>query len=66
MDFDKNIRENCKIIETIASQYKNDSPEVRALKRVALAYIYVLIHHQQEFADYTKGQIEPLRKLFND
>ena len=62
INHDEKIRSNSSILESIAKQFPKGSPEYEALKTSALAFAYVILYYEREFADYVKDLHTPLTK----
>jgi hypothetical protein len=62
MNHDTRIRENSGLLEKIATAYPEKSPELQALKMSALAFSYVVLHHEKEFDKFVQNLHKPLTK----
>jgi hypothetical protein len=59
---DKRIRTNSNVLEKIAGGFPAKSPEHKALKISALAFIYVILHYEDAFDQYVENLHKPLTK----
>lgn len=59
---DEEIRATCKILESVAKDYLQGSPERKAVKQAAEAFIYMRLHDglRESYEAYQRSCAKPL------